>query len=277
MSKRFLCISLCALIFSFIGFVAATLYLKSVIADRRIPPVKEGEAINIKISEPREGETFNLPISMKGEARVFENVVSLKVLDEENNLLLQDFFMADSPDVGEFGNFSYVIDTLLKEPVSNKIVIQIYWDSPKDGSPLDVVSIPVLLGDKNIKLAAYFGNSLQGSSDDCQKVFPLYRLTAKTEAIGAKSLSLLFNAFLSEEEKTAGYFSSLPEDAKLNSLDVKKDGTAYADFNGNLNAVGGSCRVSAIRSQIESTLKQFSSVKKVIISVNGEVESALQP
>ncbi|MDD4761898.1 MAG: Gmad2 immunoglobulin-like domain-containing protein [Candidatus Pacebacteria bacterium] len=276
MSKRFLYISFGALAFSFIGFVISTLYLKSVITDRRIPSVEEGEVLNIKISEPQEGGTFNLPISIKGEARVFENVVSLKVLDEENNLLLQDFFMANSPDVGEFGNFSYVIDTLLKEPVSDKIIIQVYWDSPRDGSPLDVVSIPVFLGDKNIKLAAYFGNSLLGSSDDCQKVFPLYRLTAKTEAIGAKSLSLLFNVFLSEEEKTAGYFSSLPEDAKLISLNIK-DGAAYADFNSSFNSVGGSCRVSAIRSQIENTLKQFSSVKKVVISANGDVESALQP
>jgi hypothetical protein len=276
MSKRFLCISLCALVFSFIGFVAATLYLKSVIADRRIPSVKEGEAINIKISEPKADETFNLPISVKGEARVFENVVSLKVTDEENNLLLQDFFMANSPDVGEFGNFSYVIDTLLKEPVSKKIFIQIYWDSPKDGSPLDVVSIPVYLSDKNIKLAAYFGNSALGSSDDCQKVFPLYRLTSETKTVGAKSLSLLLNSLLSGEEKEAGYFSSLPDDTKLISLNIK-NGAAYADFNSSLNAVGGSCRVSAIRSQIENTLKQFDSVKKVIISVNGEVESALEP
>lgn len=276
MSKRFLSISLCALIFAFAGFVVSTLYLKSVINDRRIPSIKEGQAINIKISEPKADETFDLPIYIKGEARVFENVVSLKVIDEENNLLLQDFFMADSPDVGKFGNFSYVVDTLLKEPVSSKITIQIYWDSPRDGSPLDVVSIPVFLGDKNIKLAAYFGNSALGSSDDCQKVFPLYRLTAKTEAIGAKSLSLLFNAFLSEEEKKAGYFSSLPDDAKLIYLNIK-DGVAYADFNNSFNSVGGSCRVSAIRSQVETTLKQFDSVKKVVISVGGDSESALQP
>ena len=41
--------------------------------------------------------------------------------------------------------------------------------------------------------------------------------------------------------------------------------------------VAGSCRVLAIRAQIESTLKQFPSIKKVVISVNGRTGEVLQP
>jgi len=41
--------------------------------------------------------------------------------------------------------------------------------------------------------------------------------------------------------------------------------------------VGGSCRVSAIRAQIIETLKQFSTVKNVVISINGRTEDILQP
>jgi len=42
-------------------------------------------------------------------------------------------------------------------------------------------------------------------------------------------------------------------------------------------AVGGSCRVTAIRSQIEQTLKQFSTVQSVIISIDNRTEDILQP
>lgn len=274
--KRFICISLAAFSIALIGFLISLVYLKKVSTDNRLPETKEGEVLNIKVSSPKSGGTFNLPIKVEGEARVFENVVSLKVVDEEDNLLFQDFFMASSSDVGQFGPFSYNITTLLSEPVSEKIFIKIYWDSPKDGSPLDEITIPVVLGDKNLKVASYFGKKPE-SGDDCQKVFPLYRLIAKTESIGGRALTILLSGLLTEKEKAAGYFSSLPEGAKLISLNIK-NGTAYADFDGGLDEkIGGSCRVSAIRSQIESTLKQFSSVKKVVISVNGETESALQP
>ncbi len=50
------------------------------------------------------------------------------------------------------------------------------------------------------------------------------------------------------------------------------------DFDETLEkAVGGSCRVAAIRSQITKTLLQFPSFKKVIISINGRTEDILQP
>jgi len=41
--------------------------------------------------------------------------------------------------------------------------------------------------------------------------------------------------------------------------------------------VGGSCRVAAISAQIMETLKQFPTVKDVIISINSRTEDILQP
>ena len=56
------------------------------------------------------------------------------------------------------------------------------------------------------------------------------------------------------------------------------DETAKVDFDETMEkGMGGSCRVSAIRAQITETLKQFSTVKDVIISVNGRTEDILQP
>jgi len=53
---------------------------------------------------------------------------------------------------------------------------------------------------------------------------------------------------------------------------------AKADFDEQLEfQVGGSCRVSAIRAEITQTLKQFSTVKEVVISIDGRTEDILQP
>jgi len=70
----------------------------------------------------------------------------------------------------------------------------------------------------------------------------------------------------------------IPEQTQLVSLVVSK-GVATATFSPQLDqAVGGSCRVSMIRSQIENTLKQFPSVKSVVIISEGKTaETTLQP
>jgi spore germination protein GerM len=44
-----------------------------------------------------------------------------------------------------------------------------------------------------------------------------------------------------------------------------------------MNQTGGSCKISAIRAQIERTLMPFPGVESVVISVEGDVAGALQP
>lgn len=80
-----------------------------------------------------------------------------------------------------------------------------------------------------------------------------------------------------EFEKKNGYFSSVNEGTKIQQI-IIENGVALVDFNQKLNkGVAGSCKVQAIRSQIENTLKQFPEVKDVVISVDGEIEKNLQP
>jgi spore germination protein GerM len=56
------------------------------------------------------------------------------------------------------------------------------------------------------------------------------------------------------------------------------DGVATADFSKEMQAYGGgSLRVSLIRQQIEQTLKQFATVRKVVIAVEGQTDGVLQP
>jgi spore germination protein GerM len=72
--------------------------------------------------------------------------------------------------------------------------------------------------------------------------------------------------------------SAIPERTELVSLSVS-GGLAKVVFSPELeNYGGGSCNVGAIRAQIEQTLKQFSSVDRVEISVVGKsAAETLQP
>ncbi len=70
--------------------------------------------------------------------------------------------------------------------------------------------------------------------------------------------------------------TAIPRDTKLRDIWIE-DGVAYVDFSRELlNYGGGSCNALLIQEQIKKTLKQFLSVKKVIILVDGQRER-LQP
>jgi spore germination protein GerM len=126
-------------------------------------------------------------------------------------------------------------------------------------------------------IKAYFGNvNLNPQSLDCQAVFPVEReVPATVDPIRAAIGELLAGPSLAE--RNGGYYSSLNTGVRLNSINII-EGIVVADFNFQLDeGVGGSCRVSAIRSQIERTLMQFSNVRAVVISVDGRTADVLQP
>lgn len=126
-------------------------------------------------------------------------------------------------------------------------------------------------------LKLYFINpALDPEMLDCTKVFPVNRRVETTQTPGRLSLTLLLQG-PTEEEKQAGYATNINSGVEIQSLNIE-NGVAKVDFDEILQAgVGGSCKVTSIRSQIVNTLKQFSSVKEVVISINGQTEDILQP
>lgn len=134
----------------------------------------------------------------------------------------------------------------------------------------------IVLVPEKIKVKAYFNNNKLDPEITCYKVFPVEREVIKTPALARAAIEeLLLGTTASEKE--AGYFTSLNTNIKIQSLNIES-GLAQIDFSEELGtAVGGSCRVGAIRAQIAETLRQFSSVQEVIISINGRTEDILQP
>ena len=111
---------------------------------------------------------------------------------------------------------------------------------------------------------------------DCSIVFPVERIVNENEATPERIMKLLLEGPRLEESED-GYISNINPKAGLKSFELS-DGVARIDFTKEMNdGSAGSCKVTAIRSQIETTLKQFTQIAQVIISVEGNADEALQP
>lgn len=138
-------------------------------------------------------------------------------------------------------------------------------------------SLPVKISSSGeiMTVKAFFAkNEITGST--CSVVFPVNRVVPKTQSVARAALEELFKG-PTDAEKSQGYYSSINPGVKVQSLTIDSNGTARADFSSELESPGGSCRVTEIRSEINFTLKQFSTIKNVIISINGVSDTILQP
>ena len=144
---------------------------------------------------------------------------------------------------------------------------------------LAVLLMPVKINEtKTIGVKVFFGNlaiSATNEQDECKRVYPVNRYTNKIQDVVEAATEELLKG-PTDQEKSQGYFTIIPLNSKLNSISII-DGQALADFNTTTESGGGSCSMAARVAQITETLKQFPTVKNVIISINGRTEDILQP
>lgn len=128
--------------------------------------------------------------------------------------------------------------------------------------------------EKTMTVEVYFNNAnLNPNSQDCNKVYPLDRKVIKTLGVAKASLEELFKG-PTEEEKSQGYSSLFSQRTKdiLKSVKVENN-TAYVDLLDIRQVIpnaSASCGSAQFLAEIETTLKQFGSVKKVIIAIDGK-------
>ncbi len=261
------------------GFLASQILVRQPSATDKMPALKKEkeETVekaaekNIFVSAPIASETVGNPLIVEGRARVLENTVSLRVRDGAGNILAEDHIMADAPDIGKFGDFR--AELFLRSPQTKEGNAEVYWASPKDGSELDLTVIPIIFSEERSAFKVYFSHP--SVANDCG-VLPVSRKMIKTTALGRAALSELLRG-PTQREVGAGFLSVIPQGTRLKSLAIQ-NGVARAEFSPELElGVGGSCAVRAIREQITNTLMQFSSVKEVVISIDGRTEDILQP
>jgi spore germination protein GerM len=126
---------------------------------------------------------------------------------------------------------------------------------------------------EEVAISLYYAEVVEGM----EELVGVDRTIISTESnLPFKTLEALLEG-PTESEKEEGYFSAIPEEAKVLSLEIE-DGTATALFNPEFNEVAGSATVTIIRDQVEETLFQHEGIEEVLIEVEG-VDSAevLQP
>lgn len=126
---------------------------------------------------------------------------------------------------------------------------------------------------KMMTLKIYFPNSKMATGDtaNCQKVFPVNRSVVETIAPARASLLELFKG-PTAEEKELGFSTILSPDIKIQKLTIG-EGVAMVDVSTLTKEEGtNQCEKDSARGEITETLKQFLTVDKVSISVDGVTE-----
>jgi spore germination protein GerM len=128
---------------------------------------------------------------------------------------------------------------------------------------------------KTITIKVYYANEKRNpNAEPCGLVFPVYRRIPRTDAVARAALEQLF-AGPTEKEKAEGYYSWFSPKTKsvLKSI-VIKNKMAYVNFKPDAFAIlpGGvstSCGSDQFLSEMEKTLRQFPSIKKIFYAVDG--------
>ncbi|OIO48298.1 MAG: hypothetical protein AUJ32_00905 [Parcubacteria group bacterium CG1_02_40_82] len=235
---------------------------------------------DIIVTSPQSNQIITSPLSIEGKAKgswYFEAVAPVRLLDDKGNVLASGQIQTQ----GDWMTSDYVpfkAELTFSYNATTSGTLLFHNDNPS-GLPendkefnVSVQLVPI----QTLNVNAYFNNNNLDPQISCNKVFPVQRQIAKTQTVAMAAVSELLKG-PSDAEKSQGYYTNINPGVKIQKMTIE-NGVAKADFDETLEtAVGGSCRVSAIRVQITETLKQFPTVQSVIISINGRTEDILQP
>lgn len=278
------------LVYLFIGgillFVSAcTVINKSRIND--LGEVKQDKSDLIRVVSPIPDQEISNPVKINGQARgywFFEASFPIKIYDDNDFLLgvvpalAQDDWMTE-----DFVDFDAVLNFSSPSTATGRLVLE--RDNPSGlAENDDELIIPVRFQDFSEESSEYMtvniflsdSNYIDEPYFDCGRTKQVVRQVPKSVAIGKSAIKALLRG-ATQQEISQGYVSSINPGVTLKSL-VIEQGIAKVDFDEMLEYnVGGSCLTASIQAEIRDTLKQFSTVDDVIISINGRVGDVLQP
>jgi len=246
--------------------------------NNNVPPPPAG----LEITTPKPNESVTSPLKVAGSISgsgwiAFEGQVGLvRLFDSSNKELALGILTATEDWMKPTVKFETTL--FFDYPADGDGKLVFYNENPSGEALRDqTYTMPVKLTKSSgakTKIKAYFSSNTE--TLNCAKVLPLEREIPKTESVARAALEQLIKG-PTDIEKSAGFITNINSGVKIQSL-IIKDGVAKVDFNDELEkGVAGSCKVTAIKAQIEQTLKQFSTVKSVVISINGKADDILQP
>lgn len=250
--------------------------------DRDGAPVADGTAGDprIRVTSPSPNAVVSSPLTVRGEARggwYFEADFPVRLVDEAGAEIAGSVARAR----GEWMTEEFVpfeVELPFEEPAAGAGLLVLDRANPSGlAENAARVAIPVRFRESAPAKRAIrlFFNRTASGDDRCEAVWPVARAVEPTPDPARAALAELLEG-PTAAERDRRYLTNLPPGVAIRSLQIEGD-TAYADFDATLDRAAGSCRVTAIRAQIEETLLQFPAVRGVVISVEGNVETALQP
>lgn len=254
-------------------------------ASKKINPTTPIVVDGIEIISPKSNEEISSPLKISGSVNGggwggFEGQVgTVKLLDANGHQLGQTAILTATTDwMTSPVNFQTYLQFLSDKNQEGTLIFN--NENPSDMRDKDrTFSLPVKIlksSGEIMTIKVFFNNNIMDPAISCEKVFAVNREVPKTTAVARAALEELLKG-VTYSDVNQGFSTSINEGVKIQSLTIE-NGVANVDFNEQLGyQVGGSCKVSTIRAQIIQTLKQFPTVKNVIISINGRTEDILQP
>lgn len=244
-------------------------------AQERSPSATISASGRIRVYMPNPGDVIGLPLEISGDGQLFEGAWNYRIRDARGVVILERHATAGEADLDGFRSFRELVNYPALRTSAG--TVEVFTYSARDGSEQDLVKIPVTFGAvESMLVKAFFQEPTEMPPDRCDKVEPTFRRIPRIMTPLAAAINELLLGPDGVEART-GLITSINTGVKLQRA-VIEDGVAKLDFNDMLQAgVGGSCRVTAIRAQINATALQFASVRDVVISINGVVEGSLEP
>jgi len=238
------------------------------------------EKANLIQADIKPNQEIKSPLIITGKARgfwFFEADFQIELLDASGSRITTAIAKAGTDWMTE--EFVFFKAILEFQATDTKGTLIFKKNNPSGLSQNDdslIIPVKIKQSDSQTRVNVYFSNSRLNPETICEKVHPVKREISKTQAVGKAALEELLKG-PTDDEKNSGFATNINSEVKLQKL-IIENGVAKADFNERLGfQIGGSCKVLAIRAQIEETLKQFPTVDNVIISINGNSEDILQP
>lgn len=244
------------------------------------PDLKPGETESasraVVVSSIAANQTLPNPFVILGRAVALEHTVHWRIRDARGADIASGSIVTDAPDDQSFGVFR-VRSFYERNPETVDGRVEIFTQSP-GGLEQDVLTVPIRFEQKTSAVKAFFLNQNEDPNLlHCDKPYTVTRRIPKTTNTAEAALLELLKGPTAAEQGH-GYRTAVLPGTNLLSVSIDGD-TAKADFSRQFAlGIAGSCNVSALRAQVEQTLKQFPEVKNVKILVEGaDAEQYLQP
>ncbi len=127
---------------------------------------------------------------------------------------------------------------------------------------------------QTMTVRVYFGNSrLNPNIDPCDRVFPVTRTVPRSARVATVALEQLL-AGPTQSESAQGYISHFSERTRAALIRVRVGrGAAYVnlrDIREDINGANTSCGSAQFFAEVENTLKQFPTIRRVFFAFEGD-------